>query len=279
MTDSDSLSSSDKMPQRYTVYDLQSIGTQCHNRLPPASAVQAMYLYEMQRQSEVESLFQGQMFKLAQIEQAAEVKDGRMWKLEKDMKELQNQITANDVHFQERLATTKAHMDAQTAELNARVSMAAESETARMDKLLLDVETFRQTQINDYKRIWAALDKLQHESDVLFDERDAIFEEQKKAEERLDKVEEAVRAYMIQQGISLEGVFPVTQRVDKLEDLVRALTVQQATSPISRSPVTVQRLPMKSTNGQLIDLSVPKGSPLVSAKENRASTFGVQWTG
>ena len=56
------------MDRHYSQEDLKGIGELCKNRLPPASAVQAMFLYEMQRETEFESLFQGQMFRLAKAE-------------------------------------------------------------------------------------------------------------------------------------------------------------------------------------------------------------------
>jgi hypothetical protein len=46
-----------QMVQTYSINDLQSIGKACRSQLPPASAVQAMFQYELQRQTEVEHLF------------------------------------------------------------------------------------------------------------------------------------------------------------------------------------------------------------------------------
>ena len=61
-------------------------------------------------------------------------------------------------------------------------------------------------------------------------------------------------------------------RVKKLEDIVRALTAQRSLSP-SSSPTIL--MPVQTTNGQTLELSVPKGSALPPhKKENRGP---VRW--
>lgn len=56
-------------------------------------------------------------------------------------------------------------------------------------------------------------------------------------------------------------------RIFKLEDLVRALTLQKSTA----DPPTkmAQQLSISTNDGQMLDLSVPRGSPLVSLKDKR----------
>lgn len=45
-----------QQPITYTGDQLKAIGRTCAEHLPPASAVQAMFMYEMQRQTEAEQL-------------------------------------------------------------------------------------------------------------------------------------------------------------------------------------------------------------------------------
>lgn len=69
-------------------------------------------------------------------------------------------------------------------------------------------------------------------------------------------------------------------RISKLEDLVRVLTVQRSSagtpSPMD-SPKMAQRLPVNSSDGQTLELNVPKGVPLIPLKEHRAAS-GVRTT-
>lgn len=65
-------------------------------------------------------------------------------------------------------------------------------------------------------------------------------------------------------------VLDLKNRVSKLEDLVRALTLQKSVAP--DSPKQAQLIPITTSNGQTLDLSVPKGKPLVSHKSSRTST-------
>lgn len=66
------------------------------------------------------------------------------------------------------------------------------------------------------------------------------------------------------------------ERIDKLEDPIRALTLQNA----MHSPPATQLIAVHTSNGQSLDLCIPKGNPLVpkNKKENvRSFTPGKQW--
>lgn len=82
------------MVKQYSEYDLKEIGKQCGNRLPPASAVQAMFLYEMQRESELEKLFQGQMFELARFSDSSKAQQDQVSEVSEELKNLRNEVTA-----------------------------------------------------------------------------------------------------------------------------------------------------------------------------------------
>ena len=56
-------------------------------------------------------------------------------------------------------------------------------------------------------------------------------------------------------------------RISKLEDFVRVLTLQRTTP--ADSPKLAQRMELTSTNGQNLDLSVPKGNALVPLSSSR----------
>jgi hypothetical protein len=57
------------------------------------------------------------------------------------------------------------------------------------------------------------------------------------------------------------------RRISKLEDLVRIITLQQTAA--ADTPKLAQRMELTSTNGQTLDLSVPKGKALVPLKSSR----------
>jgi chromosome segregation ATPase len=97
------------MGRQYDAESLRNIGERCINKLPPASAVQAMFLYEMQRETEAEKLFQGQLFELAKVQDRSDLNDKRVWDLEEQVKALRKQATSRDV--QERIATSRVRTD------------------------------------------------------------------------------------------------------------------------------------------------------------------------
>ncbi len=95
--------------QHYTDGALRTIGEQCAGKLPPASAVQAMFMYEMQRQSEAEALFKGMMFELARVQEASTAQETRLVQFQDGIAALKKQMAVKDV--EERLATSKTRSD------------------------------------------------------------------------------------------------------------------------------------------------------------------------
>ena len=103
-------------PQHYSEGALKAIGQQCSNRLPPASAMQGMVLYEMQRARETECLFQHQMFQLARAEDHSQAQDKRIAELSDQVKDLQKRLTNKEL--EERLSTSKVRVDALQGKFN-----------------------------------------------------------------------------------------------------------------------------------------------------------------
>lgn len=76
-----------------------------------------MFLYEMQRHSEVEALFKAQMFRLARAEDASNATGARLGKVEDDVKDVKKQVTSQEV--EERLATSRVRFNAQQTKIDA----------------------------------------------------------------------------------------------------------------------------------------------------------------
>lgn len=211
--------------QQYSQTTLKTIGEQCRSRLPPAPAVQAMFLYEMQRQTEVERLFNGAMFDVAQSGGQNKAQEARMLKLEAQVKSLQEQITAEVSHGREqRLMDIEESLKALQTTSVATINLAndiSEKVTSHHDDLDQHAATV--------KEMNGDLNTATNDLDILFDERDAL-------------------VALLNQ---------TKERIDKLEDLVRALTLQSP--PLSNSPALVQRLPVQTSDGRTVDLAVPKG--------------------
>ena len=241
--------------KHYTAHELRRIRAVCSWRLPPASMVQAMFLYEMQRETEVESLFQGQLFRLARAEDTSVAAEARLGLLEKRIAQLEQRAIARDI--EQRLATSRMRLDRQDQSLNkctehmievdARLAEVEEQLKSRQLKLTDSAPTCNASlptdsteDTTDASPAWDAA-VIKAEIDVLFHDRDGI----------LDLINEA------------------KERIDKLEDNVRALTLQNTAAKTPRLDTPPQRLPMHTPHGTPLDLGVPKGSPLVSLKENR----------
>lgn len=105
--------------QRYGAEDLVGIGRQCRNRLPPASAVQAMFLYELQRETEAERLFHGQMFRLAKSEDEVAVQSRRFAGMESRMLKLETQLALQGQAQEKRIAANQARLTEAEGKLSA----------------------------------------------------------------------------------------------------------------------------------------------------------------
>ena len=217
------------MAVHYDPSHLKAIGTQCKNKLPPASAVQAMYLYELQRESEVEALFHGQIFRLAKAEEETQTHSSRIHHLEAQTKALHKKLTTNDLSA--RLSTSAVRTEALQAKLSEH-TLRLDEQATRLATLETPAAAANPPSFllsEDIHTLKTSLGKADAEIQTLFDERDAL--------------------------ITLLNAS--NSRIDKLEDLVRALTLQK-TSPASAAE-SVQLLPLKAKNGEVVDLVVPKG--------------------
>lgn len=105
--------------QRYGAEDLVGIGRQCSNRLPPASAVQAMFLYELQRETEAERLFHSQMFRLAKSEDEVAVQSRRFAGMESRMLKLETQLALQGQAQGKRIAANEARLTEAEGKLSA----------------------------------------------------------------------------------------------------------------------------------------------------------------
>lgn len=240
---------------QYTPHQLRQIGQQCGNRLPPASAVQAMFLYELQRESELESLFHGSIFRIAKQEDTSSAQAKRISALEQRLARFEKQLAAKDT--EERLATSKGIMDVQQIKLNQCTSRVDTIED-KLNNLTTSIETLRTAQEDSTDAAAAAtttnstadedIPTMKEEIDVLFGDRDGI----------------------------LEMVSEIKDRLTKLEDNVRSLTLQN-TALKSPSPTPNQALPLQSPSTNGLALGVPKGKAYVSLNnENRPAAASIR---
>ncbi|EMC98150.1 hypothetical protein BAUCODRAFT_121045 [Baudoinia panamericana UAMH 10762] len=266
--------SSGQTKRHYSVDKLREIGLSCSTRLPPASAVQAMFLYELQRDVEVQQLFDYEMFRLARNEDAVNNTETRLDAVEAELKALNQVVTSRE--DEERIATSKARFDTQQAKLeDCKADLQANQNSitglSAEVKKLQDAAAAEKEQPVKESEPEASTTTMRSEIDTLFDERDAMLD-------------------LIANGQA---------RIEKLEDLVRQLTLQHATTASSTSgsspktksvsPAQTQRIPLQTPNGQHVELAVPKGTGLTAngiaaaRKENklpphlRAFTPGEQW--
>lgn len=121
------------MAPTYTNNELRSIGERCSNRLPPASAVQAMHSYELQRDTEVERLFHGLMFDQEQSKQHSKSLEDDVTKLQSDVSLLQSQMQVKEVE-KDGLSTAMA---AQLESLRDKVDNHLKTARPRMLRLVL----------------------------------------------------------------------------------------------------------------------------------------------
>jgi hypothetical protein len=134
------------MGRQYDAESLRGIGEQCINKLPPASAVQAMFLYEMQRETEAEKLFQGQMFELAKVQDRSDLNDKRVWDLEEQVKLLRKQATSREI--QERIATSQVRTD----DIAAKVKQQKQRLDDQGERLVIVEEGLKARDFNGYMR-------------------------------------------------------------------------------------------------------------------------------
>jgi hypothetical protein len=98
-------------PSRYSSEALRDINKRTANKLPPATAVHGMAMYELQRDGEQERLFHAAMFDVSQLRQTSTAQQSKIDCLERAVK------TCVGHHDNDRSASlaggkhVKAHID------------------------------------------------------------------------------------------------------------------------------------------------------------------------
>ncbi|KAK5682442.1 hypothetical protein LTS10_005570 [Elasticomyces elasticus] len=235
-----------EMSSHYSIEELKSLGFSCSKRLPPASAVQAMFLYEMQRQSEVEHLFQAQTFGMARADETTNSTSIRIAKLEAELKKTQQKVDVKEV--QERLETSKIRFQAQQAKIDETNSKMKEH-GQRLQSLAATVKEIRAANAAGIKT--TAIETALAES--------------------LGGLKADIADLEGEQDALIAVLRESNDKIARLEDVVRELSGQLAelSRSASSSPIQVHRLPMRTTNGQSLELAVPRGTGLYHSRENR----------
>jgi hypothetical protein len=226
-----------------------------------------MFMYELQRQSELERVFQGHVFRLANAEDTANDQSARITKLDTFVKEIQAQLASKSVD--ERIRFSKIRMDAQELKLNDTSSAVSKTEQKLQDleKAIADLKGEITTKLAtpppapapepepEPERTpttpapdAAELTDIREDVDILIDSRDALVTLVTGCEDRIARLE---------------------RQNAKLVDLVCALTLSESSSPGSSPPQT-QRLPVQTTNGESYELCVPKGTGLTLRNGTRS---------
>ncbi|KAK3708339.1 hypothetical protein LTR37_011604 [Vermiconidia calcicola] len=272
------------MFRHYTDGSLRDIGKLCQNKLPPASAVQAMFLYEMQRETELEKLFQGQMFELARAEDRSDSLEATFKDLEERTKALQKQIASKDV--EERLATSNTRTDALKAKTKSHDER-LQSQGKRLGLVEEELRTSRSPQPTSQvavtrQELTACAGKLENHAQQLSIQSTEI----RSISSELTTTNDDITVLFEERDAMVTLLNQASERIEKLEGLVRALTMQNSsngsnTSSMSGSPTATQLLPVSTSNGTILDLSVPKGKALIPHKRENIRSFtpGQQWLG
>jgi predicted RNase H-like nuclease (RuvC/YqgF family) len=180
------------------------------------------------------------MFEMAKAADVSQDTVARIQQMAEDMKQLKAKLPTTDLA--KRLTNSQLRIGPQQIQIQECMDK-IQTQQAELDRLrdALAGDSHQDKPVAEQKAQIAALDT--NIAD-LFEERDAL----------------------------VDLLADSNARITKLEDLVRQLTLQLSTAPHpNTSPASTQRIPVQTTNGQSIALSVPKGSALRSAgKENRS---------
>ncbi|KAM3422930.1 hypothetical protein BST61_g413 [Cercospora zeina] len=245
--------------QQYEPEDLIHIGKQCNNRLPPASAVQAMFLYEMQRQTESERLFHAYMFRFARSEGDIVAQTARLNALEAHVRKLDHQsansnnearITASEGRLAEQhqkiteYHARLARMEDKSASIADQLTILEQEQAkaAEVTALAIKEAAASATAANSAGQgdgvLTVAFDIMKQEIDVLFKDRDGIITKLAEVNSRIDGLVKAVQQLATGSGTAI--------------------------TPSLSTATPVQLLPARTNHGGLVDLSVPKGKPAVA---------------
>ncbi|KAK5132011.1 hypothetical protein LTR08_000432 [Meristemomyces frigidus] len=219
--------------RHYGSDELKRIGDVCSTRLPPASAVQAMFAYELQRQSEVESLFQGSLFRLSQAEDTSTSHEARIAKLEAQLQATQHQLQV--LNIQDQLTASKARVSTQQATID-ECAAKLDAHNTRLTDMARKITAFAAAKAEGEKPATTIAQLLEEvtvihaEVDTLFNERDAMIAMLKDSGDRITKLEDAVRALTLQlSSTSARG--------------------PPAAASAALSPATAHKMPAPTANG------------------------------
>ncbi|EME48208.1 hypothetical protein DOTSEDRAFT_167884 [Dothistroma septosporum NZE10] len=202
-----------------------------------------MFMYELQRDSEVESLFQDQTFRLAKQDDKSAEQEKRIAALEARLAQVEKAAVSKNI--EERLATSKVTMKVQQGKIDTCTGQVKELESkfSTVQKELDALRTKQEKAANkpiEQEEAAPDVQTMADEINVLFDDRDGI----------------------------LDMIADVKSRLVNIEDNIRALTIQGTT--VKTPSVSPQLILVQNGNGEVVqDLSIPKGEAHVSMKENR----------
>lgn len=276
----------------YTPSQLKTIGQQCSQRLPPANAVQAMFLYEMQRQTESEQLFKNQMFRLARNEDATTVQTKRIDELEAKTAQLERQMKSRDV--EDRLATSKSTMQMLDEKLSAVLKKVEGMEGGLRElQAEMEMEKKRKDSVFAPKDNSDLVKTMKEEIDVLFDDRDGILKMITGLKEQLASIESASTvpasstntANNMPGGWTDDAIEPIFEEAlldtmspppnNENNNYTITSTPNNGTSttiaPHARAQTgtQTQRLPLRTTTNQTpLNLAVPKGKAAVGLRDS-----------
>ncbi|RMY47677.1 hypothetical protein D0864_15025 [Hortaea werneckii] len=244
----------------YSGDELRRIGARCANRLPPASALQQMFEYELKRGAETEKLFHHTLLNLHEQNSSTRIHEERLQKLEFQLDAMGKQLKAHEID--ERLSRNKIRISVQQTKMDEMES-----------KLQKHDQTLKQLADDVAQKHNASEPTAKH----------AAFSEQLAGVKGdLDSINSDVNTLFGERDALINMIEDNNNYIRHLEDLVRSLTLQLSTSssPSSGSaPAKTHRVPFKNPAG--VDLEVPKGSGFAAGRDNRGppKTFtpGQQW--
>ncbi len=280
------------MSRRYSGHALRDIGQQCAVKLPPASTVRAMFMYEMQRETEVEKLFEGQLFEIAKVQDENAGQEVRLSEVEEHLNSLRQEVKSKDID--ERLSTSKVRTDAPQAK--------AEQHEIRLESLdkwvaattsaVKSVDEILHTHDDKFKGISAMLSEQTATLAALTSALDTkvgaanapvvqachkirsvkatsvattatLTADVADHTSMLQKQDEEIGILYEERDALVTRLETADSRIAKLEDLVRQLSQQLCLSSSNGSSPQVQHLQVQTNDGHPLELVVQKGKPLV----------------
>ena len=266
----------------YSSAELKDIGAQSSKRLLPATTALAMFEYEMRRAAESESLFHGAVIQAAKAAKEVDDQQSRIESLENTIKHCANHH--NNEHTVSVPGSTHMFFTISLADhftlTQSALSHAIPPSSSRaklisaVNSIVDGLKSFSPEDSNP-KAVLKRTHWLANELD-----QESISTEDKVAlttilsaihvhETKMD-LQRAVK-HLRDDFLTVQSdLLEAQRRISKLEDNVRALTLQRTAAP--ESSKLAQRIEVTSSDGQTLDLSVPKGKALVPLKSSSRAT-------